>query len=847
MIKPPIAPRIMEIPPFPAAESIPFVTVGDGGELQITPEAASFLSTITKPLGVLSIAGKYRTGKSTLICRLLGQKNAMNIGHTVNACTKGLVLYGSVLHMEEMCVLVIDSEGLLALDSDATHDARVFALSVLLSSSFVYNVSSTLDEATLSTLRVVVEFASMMTAQLSNNNNNNNNTKSIDNNLNLTVTDNNETNNNNNNNNMPSLAIIVRDFALRLETTEGAPMTPTEWLENALQTDGIDERLSNVDDKVEIRRAVKDVFRDRTCYTLPRPSLDESILGQMDTIDDAKLNPGFVDCMHRLRADLIGKCPVKTLFGEPVTGVGLLTMAENIVNAINSGHAPIIRDSWALVAELNARNVADEAEAHFDKMTSDWACAKVPPKKLENGLAKVVHESVNILKDRLNVGFESIHQRLVDSLNMKSDRLKDAHAKFYSERAVCTLHDIRRNLENHQKSQQECQELFHQMAEKGVDEQCQWLVKHIETMITDGTNALIRSVGTSDDRYTNDLNNCPVPGVYEGWTNFIYSSIFNDAILAAVRSTIACFSGQLDHARVKELEEKHENHCSRLNGRIGDLELERDDVLAQVESLQTQIREHVVKIDDLETKINVAQQYTTVNSEALVEVEALRVQLDASKVAQKSAEREIRELKSAISVIETDSQQALERVSVHTERAVSDMKADMCARLDAAVADAATAKSLEKEARSAQMLAENKVECLTSELGRLRADLQSLRQQHDIAIQRLSDEKSQLLSDAAKLKTFVECGKRELDQVSKREDDYAQNVKKLKIDLESVRISQARAEAARGAVLEQLHTAQGCVEDERDKNARLQIQRCEVERNLAVANCMLVTLGGERL
>ena len=43
-------------------------------------------------------------------------------------------------------MLVVDSEGIGALDEDATHDVRIFALVLLLSSVFMYNSLGSIDE-----------------------------------------------------------------------------------------------------------------------------------------------------------------------------------------------------------------------------------------------------------------------------------------------------------------------------------------------------------------------------------------------------------------------------------------------------------------------------------------------------------------------------------------------------------------------------------------------------------------------------------------------------------------------------------------------------------------------------
>ena len=48
-----------------------------------------------------------------------------------------------------MDVLVIDSEGLGALDEDSNHDVRIFSLAILLSSSFIYNSVGSIDENAL--------------------------------------------------------------------------------------------------------------------------------------------------------------------------------------------------------------------------------------------------------------------------------------------------------------------------------------------------------------------------------------------------------------------------------------------------------------------------------------------------------------------------------------------------------------------------------------------------------------------------------------------------------------------------------------------------------------------------
>jgi hypothetical protein len=67
-------------------------------EFEISPEAKTFISNIQGPFGVLIIAGKYRSGKSLLINKvILEQQDGFGVGDTVNACTQGLNVWNQVI------------------------------------------------------------------------------------------------------------------------------------------------------------------------------------------------------------------------------------------------------------------------------------------------------------------------------------------------------------------------------------------------------------------------------------------------------------------------------------------------------------------------------------------------------------------------------------------------------------------------------------------------------------------------------------------------------------------------------------------------------------------------------
>lgn len=58
-------------------------------EFVLTQEAVEILKNIDGPIGLVAVAGMYRTGKSYLLNRmLLNRSNGFGVGPTINPCTK---------------------------------------------------------------------------------------------------------------------------------------------------------------------------------------------------------------------------------------------------------------------------------------------------------------------------------------------------------------------------------------------------------------------------------------------------------------------------------------------------------------------------------------------------------------------------------------------------------------------------------------------------------------------------------------------------------------------------------------------------------------------------------------
>lgn len=325
-------------------EVVPLITCRDGA-YAVDAATAEWIETAPPgELVVVACAGKYRTGKSFLLNRLAGATpgSGFGVGETVQACTKGLWLYKRFFPTEraDKHVLLVDTEGIDALDASDTHDVRIFTLALLLSSTFVYNSVGAIDETAMQTLalmtrvtenvRVRADGAAEGLAE-----------------------------------HMPDFTWVLRDFALKLTDRDNRPIEADAYLELA---------LAAVADtgKDRVRAALRDAFARRALVTLPRPATDESKQPLEDRLRN--LSPRFTAGVAALRRRLFDDGRPLTADGRPVTGRMYTALCRHFASVVQTDAVPVIHDSWTLLASVQARDLRDELVARFDA-----AAAALPP------------------------------------------------------------------------------------------------------------------------------------------------------------------------------------------------------------------------------------------------------------------------------------------------------------------------------------------------------------------------------------------------------------------------------------------------------------------------------------
>lgn len=286
---------------------------------------------------------------------LLDRSDGFGVGPTINPCTKGVWMWskpldGQTPDGDPIQVVIMDTEGLGALDEDSNHDVRIFSLAILLSSYFIYNSVGSIDENALQNLNLVVNLTKHIQIKSSGINNEEIDPQDFA-------------------KYFPSFMWVVRDFTLQLVDQEGDPINAKEYLEKALsQQKGFSE---SVDQKNRIRRLLKSFFSDRDCVTMIRPLTNEDALQNLINIPMKELRPEFVEQVHVLRRKVLQRIKPKMINGKQLNGDMFWNLCKSYVDSINQGSIPSIESSWSYICKNECLKALDDAMEVFNKTLND--------------------------------------------------------------------------------------------------------------------------------------------------------------------------------------------------------------------------------------------------------------------------------------------------------------------------------------------------------------------------------------------------------------------------------------------------------------------------------------------
>jgi len=209
------------------------------------------------PLSVISIAGAFRKGKSfflNMLLRYLNSKDKDNWLYNENKIlkgfswrggsepeTKGILVWNQVFKTtgpdgKEVAVMIIDTQGAFDGDSSVKEYTTIFALSTLLSSIQIFNLSQHIQEDDFQNLELFLEYGKLATQDSS--------FKPFQ-----------------------SLMFLIRDWSYPYEHEYGLK-GGQQYLRKKISLSNRHPQLQ------EVRENISSYFEDMCCYLMPHPGLE---------------------------------------------------------------------------------------------------------------------------------------------------------------------------------------------------------------------------------------------------------------------------------------------------------------------------------------------------------------------------------------------------------------------------------------------------------------------------------------------------------------------------------------------------------------------------------------------
>ena len=418
-------------------KAIPLVIFQDG-KFQIPQEAYDLLTQNDySKIGLISLVGKYRTGKSFLLNRVIlntHKKSGFNVAPTFKPCTKGIWIWSEPLIINNKncpykfpCFL-IDTEGLGAYVEEINHDSKIFIIAILISSLFIYNSFGAIDETAINTLSFVLNLSKLIKIKSLSHEDKEEELAEY----------------------FPSFLWLLRDFSLKLENIEGKEITEKEYLESALENKMGNSEM--IDEKNKVRNLIKTYFPERDCFTMVRPVEKEDDLQNLQNLPDDMLRKEFLIQAQNFRNKVYELALPKTFHKRALNGSMLIELIQNILDSINSGAIPVIENTWKYVVQneciKNTQNLTDkfyEEINNFRELNkNDKDFGKNVKNFTKNLYKKYVNEFLNNdLIDEENK--KEFVEKLKKNLNNKLDKFDKENEKIFKDTFETSLNDLSNN------------------------------------------------------------------------------------------------------------------------------------------------------------------------------------------------------------------------------------------------------------------------------------------------------------------------------------------------------------------------------------------------------------------
>ncbi|GCC27374.1 hypothetical protein chiPu_0005798, partial [Chiloscyllium punctatum] len=380
----------------------------------------------------LSVAGAFRKGKSFLMDFMLrymySQDHNTWLGHDDEPLTgfswrggseretTGIQIWSEVFLVdkpngEKVAVLLMDTQGTFDSQSTLRDSATVFALSTMISSMQVYNLSQNIQEDDLQHLQLFTEYGRLAMEETFQKP-------------------------------FQSLIFLVRDWSFPYEFNYGLD-GGFKFLEKRLKiSENQHEELQNV------RKHIYSCFTNIACFLMPHPGLK---VATNPNFDGRLKDEEFIKHLKVLVSWLL--CPenleLKEINGNKITGRGLVEYFKAYIKIYQGEELPHPKSMLQATAEANNLAAVAAAKDLYGKKMEEICGGDKPflaPSDLQSKHMGLRDEAVKLFRGVKKMGGEEFSRRYLQQLENEIDELyinyikhNDSKNIFHAARTPATL------------------------------------------------------------------------------------------------------------------------------------------------------------------------------------------------------------------------------------------------------------------------------------------------------------------------------------------------------------------------------------------------------------------------
>ena len=310
---------------------------------------------------------------------------------------------------EEVSVVFLDTEGFAANNVSENYDAKVFAVSTMLSSHLLYNSVKIIDQGDIDYLELLARRTQLfaLRSQMSKK-------KWLDDFNEDLLT-------------FPPLTWVVQDFFQDIADGE----TPREWLHRLMTTHTRENEHYDI--------SILDIFKSVDCHTMFIPATKRSLLNDLSKATEDDLTHEYREERDTLVRKLTRELSPKKKQGRYLSGVHLAHLMTVLVTAANEGSLADVPSRWDAFVERLQLTATEDCHKFYEEeitsfITSSSAGGDRPVKSTR---LLEIHEQMSsradVLLDHLLQGLDealkSGHVKLKQKIDLTFERTYDLNEK----------------------------------------------------------------------------------------------------------------------------------------------------------------------------------------------------------------------------------------------------------------------------------------------------------------------------------------------------------------------------------------------------------------------------------